>query len=116
MYRYGSTYYHLEYANSWRRVTLPIRNITGSAVRLRWRQVYTEPGVVGDWALDNIVIGNRSLHCPQLCNGRGRCTLNSVCICDEGFSGDNCEMIDDSFPNGIQVCILTVFTICDTEF
>ena len=66
--------------------------------------MYTEPGVVGDWALDNIVIGNRSLHCPQLCNGRGRCTLDGVCVCDEGFSGANCETIDVNFPNSIQVC------------
>jgi len=101
--RFGSTYYHLEYANDWRRVTLPIRNITGSAVRLRWRQVYTVPGVVGDWALDNIVIGNRSLHCPQLCNGRGQCTLDGACLCDEGFSGINCETILGDFSKSIQV-------------
>jgi len=70
--------------------------------------VYTEPGVVGDWALDNIVIGNRSLHCPQLCNGRGRCTLDSICVCDEGFSDDNCETVDVNFPNSIQVRKLSV--------
>ena len=67
--------------------------------------MYTVPGVVGDWALDNIVIGNRSLHCPQLCNGRGQCTLDGVCVCDEGFSGVNCEIVVTSFPNFIQVFV-----------
>ena len=68
--------------------------------------MYTEPGAVGDWALDNIVIGNRSLHCPQLCNGRGQCTLDGVCVCDEGFSGANCEAVDSNFPNSIQVYMI----------
>lgn len=105
-YRYGSIYYRTEYANTWRRVTLPItnENAYGTAVRLRWRQVYTTSNnEAGEWALDNIVIGNRSLHCPQLCNGHGRCTLESVCICDEGFSGNDCETVDAIFPNNIQV-------------
>ena len=61
--------------------------------------------MIGDWAIDNIVIGNRSLHCPQLCNGHGRCTPSSVCICDEGFSGNNCEEINIIFPNYVQVKI-----------
>ena len=88
-------------------MTLPIANMNayGTAVRLRWRQVNMTPNVAGEWALDNIIIGNRSVHCPQLCNGHGRCTLESVCICDEGFSGNNCETVDAVFPNSIQVCI-----------
>jgi len=72
-------------------------------VRLRWSQTYTEPNVVGDWAIDNIVIGNRTLHCPQLCNGHGQCTLSAMCVCDEGFSGDNCEEVNAVFPTNIQV-------------
>lgn len=94
----------MEYASTWRRVTLSITNedAYGTAVRLRWRQVYTAPNVTGEWALDNIMIGNRSLHCPQLCNGRGRCTLQSVCICDEGFSGNHCEIINTTLPSSIQ--------------
>ena len=67
--------------------------------------MYTTSSIFGDWAIDNIVIGNRSLHCPQLCNGRGQCTLSSVCICDEGFNGNNCEEINTIFPNYIQVKI-----------
>ena len=65
--------------------------------------MYTVPGVVGDWALDNIVVGNRSIHCPQLCNGRGQCTLDGVCACDEGFSGADCETVVVNFHNNIQV-------------
>ena len=105
IYRYGSTYYQTEYASTWRRVTLPITNVNayGTAVRLRWTQVYITSNVAGEWALDNIVIGNRSVHCPQLCNGRGRCTLQSVCVCDEGFSGNDCETVNAIFPNRIQV-------------
>ena len=79
--------------------------VFGTAVRLRWRQIYTTPSVVGDWAIDNIVIGNRSLHCPQLCSGHGRCTLSSTCVCDEGFSGISCEEVDAVFPIHIQVSI-----------
>ena len=107
--RYGSTYYQTEYANRWRRVTLPISNVNayGTAVRLRWRQEYITSNVAGEWALDNIVIGNRSVHCPQLCNGHGRCTLGSVCVCDEGFSGNDCETVNAMFPDNIQVCVGT---------
>lgn len=79
------------------------QTVYGSAVRLKWSQAYTASNVVGDWAIDNIVIGNRTLHCPELCSGRGRCTLRSTCICDEGFSGSNCEGVDTEFPSFIQV-------------
>ena len=105
LHRYGSTYYQAEYANTWRRVTLPITNedVYGTAVKLRWRQEFITTMVAGEWALDNIVIGNRSVHCPQLCNGHGRCTLQSICVCDEGFSGNDCEMVDGTFPNRIHV-------------
>lgn len=81
-------------------------------MRLRWRQIYTEPDMAGDWAIDNVVIGNRTLHCPQLCSGRGRCTVRSVCVCDEGFSGRNCEDVDTEFPNYIQVKSCIIFIDC----
>ena len=100
-----SIYYHKDYTDNWKRVTLPLLNQTtyGTAVRFKWSQIYTVSSVVGGWAIDNIVIGNRSLHCPQLCRGHGRCTLSSTCVCDEGFSGNNCEEISAVFPNYIQV-------------
>lgn len=65
--------------------------------------MYITSNVAGEWGVDNIVIGNRSVHCPQLCNGHGRCTLQSVCVCDEGFSGNDCETVNATFPNMIQV-------------
>jgi len=100
--RYQSTYYQVDYADEWRRVTLPISNpaVYGTAVRLRWRQ---RGDAVGEWAIDNVIIGNRIRVCPQLCNSNGRCTLNSVCICDDGYSGDHCEHIDRIFPSYVQV-------------
>ena len=101
-HRYQSTYYQMDFTNTWRRVTLPISNpdVYGTAVRLRWRQ---GGNAVGEWAIDNIVIGNRMLHCPQICNSHGRCTLNSVCICDEGYSGDQCEQVNIPLPTFVQV-------------
>ena len=108
-----SMYYNKDYTDNWKRVTLPLLNqITyGTAVRLRWSQIYTVPNAPGDWAIDNIIIGNRSLHCPHLCSGHGRCTLSSACVCDEGFSGNNCEEINTVFPNYIQVEIIIMYMV-----
>ena len=100
-----SIYNHRDYTDNWKRITLPMLNDTvyGTAVRFRWKQIYTTSNIIGDWAIDNIVIGTRSLHCPQLCSGHGRCTLSSTCVCDKGFSGINCEEVHTMFPTHIQV-------------
>lgn len=106
-----SIYHHKDYSNNWKRITLPMldQTVYGTAVRFKWSQIYTASNIVGDWAIDNIVIGNRSLHCPQLCRGHGRCTLNSTCICNEGFSGTNCAEVDAAFPSYIQVKIIIFY-------
>lgn len=87
----------------WRRVTmrLPSAALT-SSVRFRWMQSSFTSSTT--WAIKNIVIDGTK--CSTGCSNRGRCMLNTTCLCDAGFSGSACmpstpapRMLHDSFDS-----------------
>ena len=37
--------------------------------------------------------------CPYSCSGHGRCTGSGQCLCDRGFTGDACSLVEAACPN-----------------
>ena len=73
-------------------------NQTNRSVQFRWNQGYLNESnriLAPHWALHNIFIG----HCYELCNGHGRCTKDGTCLCDAGYNGYACELLEVNNPD-----------------
>ncbi|XP_026788519.2 reelin isoform X1 [Pangasianodon hypophthalmus] len=67
----------------WKRAVYPLPDsLTDTAVRFRFYQRHSDT----QWAVGNIYIGPA---CENHCGGHGDC-LDQRCLCDPGFSGQNC--------------------------
>ncbi|XP_078717259.1 LOW QUALITY PROTEIN: reelin [Lampetra fluviatilis] len=91
-------------APRWTRVTLGLPDGAAStATQLRWilaRRAGGKGAAGGGadravpppaWGLDDVFVGEP---CPRLCSGRGRCTHGAVCVCDDGYTGDDCGTVE----------------------
>eukprot|EP00062_Callorhinchus_milii_P006692 gi/632947500/ref/XP_007889076.1/ PREDICTED: reelin [Callorhinchus milii] len=86
-------------SSSWSRVTIQLSDyIASSATQFRWiqKEGTTEKQ---SWAIDNVYIGEP---CSRLCSGHGYCRTGTVCICDEGYQGDDCANPVSDLPSYIK--------------
>lgn len=95
---YSDSRYTSDQYIGWNRVTLLLPDGARSkSTRFRWHQAsgfrQTET-----WALAHLYIG---AHCPVLCSGHGRCH-HASCVCDEGWSGDDCSMAVTPLPTQLS--------------
>ncbi|XP_071961497.1 reelin-like [Antedon mediterranea] len=84
-----SIYYSGE-SPDWQRISIRLLglHICGS-VRFRWVQGFYSRGAASPkpWGLDTVYIGHM---CP--CSGHGFCLDDVTCLCDEGYSGKQCQL------------------------
>lgn len=94
-----ATIYNSVNSSVWKRVTLQLPDhVSSSATQFRWIQKGDETEKQS-WAVDHVYIGEA---CPKLCSGRGYCTTGAICICDEGFQGDDCSIFNHDLPSYIK--------------
>ena len=66
-----------------------------STARFRWYQGYFPASVRSDhvpvWALRHVYIG---MQCVGHCSGHGGCVYGMACSCNQGYSGDQCQVAD----------------------
>jgi len=36
------------------------------------------------------------MSCPNNCSGNGKCQSDNKCLCDKGYLGDSCSILDES--------------------
>ncbi|KAE8616335.1 hypothetical protein XENTR_v10008776 [Xenopus tropicalis] len=83
----------------WKRVTLQLPDyVSSSATQFRWIQKGDETEKQS-WAVDHVYIGEA---CPKLCSGHGYCTTGAICLCDEGYQGDDCSLFNHDLPSYIK--------------
>ncbi|KAM4036706.1 reelin isoform 2-T2 [Anomaloglossus baeobatrachus] len=93
------TVYNSINSSVWKRVTLQLPDyVSSSATQFRWIQKGDETEKQS-WAVDHVYIGEA---CPKLCSGHGYCTTGAVCICDEGYQGDDCSLFSHDLPSYIK--------------
>ncbi|XP_051890268.1 reelin isoform X1 [Pristis pectinata] len=88
--------------SSWNRVTIQLPEyVASSATQFRWIQ---KEGITEkqSWGIDNVYIGES---CPRLCSGHGYCRTGTVCICDEGYQGDDCSVPINDLPSYIKTTL-----------
>jgi hypothetical protein len=88
------TRYYSGLHSSWRRVTIPLDTVTvpslPATVKLQWIGIFQMVANSSEhWAIDNVYIG---MGCPNMCKNHGRCNSTDQCVCDEGYSGVNCNV------------------------
>ncbi|TRY95474.1 hypothetical protein DNTS_000445 [Danionella cerebrum] len=92
-------------SSHWTRVTIPLPDYTCSgATQFRWIQ-FAALGERHSWAVDQVYIGEA---CANLCSGHGYCANGPVCICDQGYHGEDCSTsavdlaisLKDNFESG----------------
>ncbi|XP_077327999.1 reelin isoform X2 [Lithobates pipiens] len=94
-----ATIYNSVNSSVWKRVTLQLPDhVSSSATQFRWIQKGDETEKQS-WAVDHVYIGEA---CPKLCSGHGYCTTGAICICDEGFQGDDCSIFNHDLPSYIK--------------
>ncbi|KAG8439950.1 hypothetical protein GDO86_005931 [Hymenochirus boettgeri] len=94
-----ATIYNSVNSSVWKRVTLQLPDhVSSSATQFRWIQKGDETEKQS-WAVDHVYIGEA---CPKLCSGRGYCTTGAICICDEGFQGDDCSIFNHDLSSYIK--------------
>ncbi len=53
-----------------------------------------------------------ALGCPVVCV-HGICnTVTRMCICDDGYTGDDCSGIKDIILQAIEACVENLITLC----
>ena len=58
------------------------------SARFRWYQgVFTSQDLAPEWSIDNVYVGTA---CQGHCQGHGVCLHGMMCMCDDGYAGDNC--------------------------
>uniref|UniRef100_A0A3B3T8V8 Reelin n=1 Tax=Paramormyrops kingsleyae TaxID=1676925 RepID=A0A3B3T8V8_9TELE len=94
-----STIYSPVNSSVWTRVTVQLPDyVSSGATQFRWIQ----QGGAGEhhgWGVDRVYIGEA---CPGLCSGRGYCTSGVICICDEGYQGEDCSLTTIDLPSSIK--------------
>uniref|UniRef100_A0A3P9PRW9 Reelin n=1 Tax=Poecilia reticulata TaxID=8081 RepID=A0A3P9PRW9_POERE len=94
-----STIYSPVNSSTWTRVTVQLPDhVSSGATQFRWIQK-EGTGERHSWGVDNVYIGEA---CPGLCSGHGYCTSGAVCICDEGYHGDDCSLSSTDLPSSIK--------------
>lgn len=82
--------------NSKRNEHNSVKNINGEWEQ--WRECSNIGGCACEYGWAG---GTCNLPCPStqgggICNSKGRCNANGQCICDSGFSGNECEKCDNN--------------------
>ncbi|XP_048861285.1 reelin-like [Brienomyrus brachyistius] len=94
-----STIYSPVNSSVWTRVTVQLPDyVSSGATQFRWIQ----QGGAGEhhgWGVDRVYIGEA---CPGLCSGHGYCTSGAICICDEGYQGEDCSLTTIDLPSSIK--------------
>ncbi|KAF6718752.1 Reelin [Oryzias melastigma] len=86
-------------SSTWTRVTVQLPDhVSSGATQFRWIQK-EGTGERLSWGVDHVYIGEA---CPGLCSGHGYCTSGLVCICDEGYHGDDCSLSSTDLPSSIK--------------
>ncbi|KAJ7407130.1 hypothetical protein WISP_128431 [Willisornis vidua] len=94
-----ATIYNSVNSSMWRRITIQLPDhVSSSATQFRWIQKGEELEKQS-WAIDHVYIGEA---CPKLCSGHGYCTTGAICICDEGYQGDDCSGFSHDLPSYIK--------------
>ncbi|NXS29928.1 RELN protein, partial [Pomatostomus ruficeps] len=94
-----ATIYNSVNSSMWRRITIQLPDhVSSSATQFRWIQKGEELEKQS-WAIDHVYIGEA---CPKLCSGHGYCTTGAICICDEGYQGDDCSVFSHDLPSYIK--------------
>uniref|UniRef100_A0A8D2LW77 Reelin n=1 Tax=Varanus komodoensis TaxID=61221 RepID=A0A8D2LW77_VARKO len=94
-----ATIYNSVNSSTWKRITIQLPDhVSSSATQFRWIQKGEEPEKQS-WAIDHVYIGEA---CPKLCSGHGYCTTGAICICDEGYQGDDCSVFSHDLPSYIK--------------
>ncbi|KAL8220924.1 UNVERIFIED_CONTAM: hypothetical protein K2H54_056510 [Gekko kuhli] len=94
-----ATIYNSVNSSTWKRITIQLPDhVSSSATQFRWIQKGEEPEKQS-WAIDHVYIGEA---CPKLCSGHGYCTTGAICICDEGYQGDDCSVFSHELPSYIK--------------
>ncbi|XP_076339324.1 reelin-like [Tachypleus tridentatus] len=89
---HSASQYSANTHSKWTRVSLLLPDKTfSSSTQFRWILSASRPSP--EWAIDDVYIGEK---CPNLCNGRGSC-VDGSCVCDDGFSGEDCQPIKAAF-------------------
>ena len=72
-----------------------------SVVRFRWsqdRRAHYDSARLTSWAIDNVYVG---MQCETHCSGHGTCIGGMLCLCDDGYTGDQCTS-DSRRPNFLK--------------
>ncbi|XP_057204020.1 reelin isoform X1 [Triplophysa rosa] len=94
-----STIYSPVNCSAWTRVTIQLPDhVSSGATQFRWIQ-QEAAGERYSWGVDHVYIGEA---CPGLCGGHGYCTSGPVCICDEGYHGEDCSSSSSELPSTIK--------------
>uniref|UniRef100_A0A8C9VAA0 Reelin n=1 Tax=Scleropages formosus TaxID=113540 RepID=A0A8C9VAA0_SCLFO len=94
-----STIYSPVNSSEWTRVTVQLPDhVSSGATQFRWIQ-RDGTGERRSWGVDRVYIGEA---CPGFCSGRGYCTSGAVCICDEGYQGEDCSLASGDLPSSIK--------------
>nr|XP_034983283.1 reelin isoform X2 [Zootoca vivipara] len=94
-----ATIYNSVNSSTWKRITVQLPDhVSSSATQFRWIQKGDE-SEKQSWAIDHVYIGES---CPKLCGGHGYCTTGAICICDEGYQGDDCSVFSHDLPSYIK--------------
>uniref|UniRef100_A0A670J7V7 Reelin n=1 Tax=Podarcis muralis TaxID=64176 RepID=A0A670J7V7_PODMU len=94
-----ATIYNSVNSSTWKRITVQLPDhVSSSATQFRWIQK-GEESEKQSWAIDHVYIGES---CPKLCGGHGYCTTGAICICDEGYQGDDCSVFSHDLPSYIK--------------
>ncbi|KAG7267027.1 hypothetical protein CRUP_004162 [Coryphaenoides rupestris] len=94
-----STIYSPVNSSTWTRVTVQLPDhVSSGATQFRWIQKEGQ-GERHSWGVDHVYIGEA---CPGVCSGHGYCTSGVVCICDEGYHGDDCSLSASDLPSSIK--------------